>query len=58
MVGGGPEWNHGVGMCIYSGSNIVRYHLKTNAGEYTDGNGKTPLTPEEWYHIFLNFRRY
>jgi hypothetical protein len=55
MVGGGPEWNHGVGMCIYSGSNIVRYHLKTNAGEYVDGNGKTPLTPEKWYHIAYTY---
>lgn len=55
MVGGGPEWNHGVGMCIYSGSNIVRYHLKTNAGEFTDGNGTTSLTPEEWYHIAYTY---
>ncbi len=55
MFGGGPQWNHGVGCCIYSGSNIVRYHLKTDKGEYTDGNGLTQLTPGEWYHIAYTY---
>ncbi|MBD3181797.1 hypothetical protein GF312_05865 [Candidatus Poribacteria bacterium] len=55
MFGGGPEWNHGVGCCIYSGSNIVRYHLKTDGGEFTDGNGSTALDPGEWYHIAYTY---
>ncbi len=55
MFGGGPQWNHGVGCCIYSGSNIVRYHLKTNKGEFTDGNGATKLEVGEWYHIAYTY---
>jgi hypothetical protein len=55
MFGGGPEWNHGVGCCIYSGGSIVRYHLKTNGGEFTNGNGSTTLTPGEWYHIAYTY---
>lgn len=55
IVGGGPEWNHGVGMCIYSGSNILRYHLKTDSGEFTDGNGSTSLEPGTWYHAAYTY---
>jgi len=55
MVGGGPQWNYGLGCCIYSGSNIVRYHLKTDKGSFYTGNGKTSLTPGEWYHIAYTY---
>jgi hypothetical protein len=55
MVGGGPEWNYGLGMCIYSGSNIVRYHLKTDGGSFYDGNGSTALDPGDWYHIAYTY---
>jgi hypothetical protein len=55
MVGGGPQWNYGLGMCIHSGSNIVRYHLKTDKGSFYTGNGKTALTPGEWYHIAYTY---
>lgn len=55
MVGGGPQWNYGLGCCIYSGSNIVRYHLKTDKSSFYTGNGKTSLTPGEWYHIAYTY---
>jgi len=55
MLGGGPQWNYGLGCCIYSGSNIVRYHLKTDKGSFYTGNGRTSLTPEEWYHIAYTY---
>jgi hypothetical protein len=55
MVGGGPEWNYGLGMCIYSGSNIVRYHLKTDKGSFYSGNGTTSLNPGDWYHIAYTY---
>jgi hypothetical protein len=55
MFGGGPEWNHGVGCCIYSGNNIVRYHLKTNQAEFTNGDGLTRLNTGEWYHIAYTY---
>lgn len=55
MLGGGPQWNYGLGCCIYSGSNIVRYHLKTDEGSFYTGNGKTALTPGEWYHIAYTY---
>ncbi len=55
MFGGGPEWNYGLGCCIYSGGNIVRYHLKTDKGSFYTGNGSTSLTPGEWYHIAYTY---
>ena len=55
MFGGGPEWNYGLGYCIYSGGNIVRYHLKTDEGSFYDGNGTTTLTPGQWYHIAYTY---
>ncbi len=55
MFGGGPEWNYGLGCCIYSGSNIVRYHLKTDKGSFYDGNGSTKLNVGEWYHIAYTY---
>lgn len=55
MFGGGPEWNYGLGCCIYSGSNIVRYHLKTDKGSFYTGNGTTKLNTGEWYHIAYTY---
>ncbi len=55
MFGGGPEWNYGLGCCIYSGSNIVRYHLKTDKGSFYTGNGATKLNTGEWYHIAYTY---
>lgn len=55
MFGGGPEWNYGLGFCIHSGSNIVRYHLKTDKGSFYTGNGSTSLNPGDWYHIAYTY---
>jgi len=55
MFGGGPEWNYGLGCCIYSGSNIVRYHLHTDEGSFYVGNGSTKLNPGDWYHIVYTY---
>ena len=51
IYGGGPGWNYNPGMCVKSGSNVMRYHWRTTADSFYTRDGSITLNPNTWYHI-------
>jgi hypothetical protein len=54
IYGSGTDWVD-VGASIASGGNTLRYHFKTTESNFSNGNGKTELANNTWYHFTMTY---
>jgi hypothetical protein len=51
VFGGGGTWNNNPGVAVRSGSNILRYHMRTESASKYNLDGSVIVDANQWNHV-------